>query len=55
MDVIGLPWQLIVGPRGWQKGVVELNARATGRARGTVEERAGKADERMILSPLRTP
>jgi prolyl-tRNA synthetase len=27
MDVIGLPWQLIVGPRGLEKGVVELKRR----------------------------
>ncbi|MDB5698558.1 MAG: proline--tRNA ligase [Alphaproteobacteria bacterium] len=30
MDVIGLPWQLIVGPRALEKGVVELKQRATG-------------------------
>ncbi len=30
MDVIGLPWQLIVGPKGLEKGVVELKNRATG-------------------------
>ena len=30
MDVIGLPWQLIVGPKGLEKGVVELKSRATG-------------------------
>jgi prolyl-tRNA synthetase len=30
MDLIGLPWQLIVGPRGIDKGVVELKHRATG-------------------------
>jgi prolyl-tRNA synthetase len=30
MDVIGLPWQLIVGPKGLGKGVVELKQRATG-------------------------
>jgi prolyl-tRNA synthetase len=30
MDLIGLPWQLIVGPRGVQSGVVELKNRATG-------------------------
>ena len=29
MDVIGLPWQLIVGPKGLEKGVVELKRRAT--------------------------
>ena len=30
MDVIGLPWQLIVGPKGLEKGIVELKRRATG-------------------------
>jgi prolyl-tRNA synthetase len=30
MDLIGLPWQLIVGPKGLGKGVVELKRRATG-------------------------
>ncbi|MEQ8664513.1 MAG: proline--tRNA ligase [Rhodospirillales bacterium] len=30
MDLIGLPWQLIVGPRGLEKGMVELKRRATG-------------------------
>ena len=30
MDVIGLPWQLIVGPKGLEKGVVELKNRASG-------------------------
>jgi prolyl-tRNA synthetase len=30
MDLIGLPWQLIVGPRGIANGMVELKRRATG-------------------------
>ena len=30
MDLIGLPWQLIVGPRGIATGTVELKKRATG-------------------------
>jgi len=30
MDLIGLPWQLIVGPRGLKNGEVELKHRATG-------------------------
>ncbi|MFC3051108.1 proline--tRNA ligase [Kordiimonas pumila] len=30
MDLIGLPWQIAVGPRGLQNGVVELKNRATG-------------------------
>ena len=29
MDLVGLPWQLIVGPKGLEKGVVELKNRAT--------------------------
>lgn len=30
MDLIGLPWQIVVGPRGLKSGVVELKNRATG-------------------------
>jgi prolyl-tRNA synthetase len=30
MDLIGLPWQLVVGPRGLAAGVVELKRRADG-------------------------
>ena len=30
MDLIGLPWQVVVGPRGIANGVVELKRRATG-------------------------
>jgi prolyl-tRNA synthetase len=30
MDLIGIPWQLVVGPRGLANGVVELKRRATG-------------------------
>jgi len=30
MDLIGLPWQLIIGPRGIAGGTVELKRRATG-------------------------
>jgi prolyl-tRNA synthetase len=30
MDLIGLPWQLVVGPRGLASGAVELKRRATG-------------------------
>lgn len=30
MDLIGLPWQVIVGPRGIKNGVVELKNRASG-------------------------
>jgi prolyl-tRNA synthetase len=30
LDLIGLPWQLIVGPRGIAQGKVELKRRSTG-------------------------
>jgi prolyl-tRNA synthetase len=30
MDLIGLPWQVAIGPRGIKNGVVELKRRATG-------------------------
>ena len=30
MDLIGLPWQMIIGPKGVEKGIVELKERASG-------------------------
>src|SRR5262249_31558192 len=30
MELIGLPYQLVIGPRGLEKGVVELKTRKTG-------------------------
>ena len=30
MDLIGLPWQIVIGPRGVKSGVVEMKNRATG-------------------------
>ncbi|WP_156678331.1 proline--tRNA ligase [Sphingomonas profundi] len=30
MDLIGLPWQIVIGPKGLERGVVELKNRATG-------------------------
>src|SRR3546814_13595161 len=30
MDLIGLPWQLVVGPRGLKNGIVELKRRGDG-------------------------
>jgi prolyl-tRNA synthetase len=30
MDLIGLPWQLIVGPKGLERGIVELKRRSDG-------------------------
>ncbi|MDP6427593.1 MAG: proline--tRNA ligase [Rhodospirillales bacterium] len=43
MDLIGLPWQLIVGPRGLKNGVIELKSRATGeREEMTIEAALNK-------------
>ena len=30
MDLIGIPWQIVVGPRGLDNGVVEVKRRHTG-------------------------
>lgn len=30
MDLIGLPWQIVVGPRGLKNGVIEIKRRASG-------------------------
>ena len=30
IDLVGIPWQLIVGPKGVAEGVVEIKRRATG-------------------------
>ena len=32
MDLIGIPWQIIIGPRGMDNGVVEVKYRRTGEA-----------------------
>ena len=29
MDLIGMPWQLRIGPRGIEKNIIELNNRKT--------------------------
>ena len=33
MDLVGLPWQLVIGPRGLKDGKVELKSRAGGERR----------------------
>jgi prolyl-tRNA synthetase len=38
MDLIGLPWQLVVGPKGLADGTVELKNRATGEKRNSSQE-----------------
>ena len=30
VELIGLPWQLVVGPKGIEKGLIELKRRDTG-------------------------
>ena len=40
MDLIGLPWQLTVGPRGLAQGVVELKERKTGKREELAPEAA---------------
>ena len=42
MDLIGLPWQLIIGPKGLAEGAVELKRRATGERRSLPLEAALK-------------
>ncbi|TVS00964.1 MAG: proline--tRNA ligase [Rhodobacteraceae bacterium] len=40
MDLIGLPWRITVGPRGLEKGVVELTSRRTGESEELAPETA---------------
>jgi prolyl-tRNA synthetase len=40
MDLIGLPWQLTIGPRGLKAGTVELKRRATGLREELTQEAA---------------
>jgi prolyl-tRNA synthetase len=39
-DLIGLPWQLVIGPKGLADGVVELKRRASGERQSLALERA---------------
>jgi prolyl-tRNA synthetase len=43
MDLIGLPWQLIIGPKGLAEGAVELKRRATGERQSLPLDEALKA------------
>ncbi|WP_363796586.1 proline--tRNA ligase [Lysobacter firmicutimachus] len=40
MDLLGLPWQIVVGRRGLERGVVELKRRATGERTELTQEDA---------------
>ena len=43
LDLVGIPWQLIVGPKGVAEGVVEIKRRATGERQTLPLEAALKA------------
>jgi len=43
LDLVGIPWQLIVGPKGVAEGMVELKRRATGERQTLPLEAALKA------------
>lgn len=40
MDLIGVPWQLVIGPRGLKNGIVEVKNRATGERQEVTMESA---------------
>jgi prolyl-tRNA synthetase len=40
-ELIGIPWQVVVGPRGLEKGVVEVKNRKTGIKEELTAEEAG--------------
>ena len=54
-DLIGIPWQILVGPKGLAEGKVEIKRRSDG-ARENLEpgRSAGKADLVMNYPPLLT-
>ncbi|MDB5419206.1 MAG: proS, partial [Phenylobacterium sp.] len=43
LDLVGIPWQLIVGPKGIAEGVVEIKRRATGERQSLPLDAALKA------------
>jgi len=43
LDLVGVPWQLIVGPKGVAEGVVEIKRRSTGERQTLPLEAALKA------------
>ncbi len=50
MDLIGLPWQIIAGPKGVEKGEVEVKNRATGERESLSLEAAINSLEKRALS-----
>jgi prolyl-tRNA synthetase len=56
MDLIGLPWQLIVGPKGLERGIVELKRRATGeREELSLDSALARLTGGALPSPRRRP
>jgi prolyl-tRNA synthetase len=51
MDLIGLPWQMIVGPKGLKDGVVELKRRATGERESVKLDDAIKTLQKKLSLP----
>src|SRR3546814_18153517 len=47
MELIGLTWQLVVGPKGLEKGVVELKNRRSGE-RDEVPLESARSEERRV-------
>ena len=41
MDLIGLPWQVIIGPRGLKEGTAEMKRRATGERHNVSLDKVG--------------
>ncbi|NJM35627.1 MAG: proline--tRNA ligase [Rhodomicrobium sp.] len=54
MDLIGLPWQIIVGPKALEKGEIELKHRASGERETVKAETAIKTlQKRLSLAPAK--
>ena len=54
MDLIGIPWQIVVGPRGMENGMVEVKRRKTGETREastapTLDLVSGSSYETMLI------
>jgi len=50
MDLIGIPWQVLIGPKGLKEGKLELKRRANG-----ARELMSPADVRARLAPAEKP
>jgi prolyl-tRNA synthetase len=54
MDLIGLPWQVIVGPKGLEQGEIEVKNRATGERETINRETALKTlQKKLSLAPAK--